>query len=264
VLDGIYRLPGWLVVALGLLLFTAVALAARGLAERRADAGRRARMAAIAAPLTPAFAALFSVMIAFTVVSEAQHLRAVQSLANDEAAAAARLAWAATAAAPDRTRIQSDLAAYLGAVIAVDWGERDESGRTPARLARATRSMETAARGATRGLTSPEAAEVLGALDAVTTIRRQLVAESSRTLPAPYLLVLVLTGLALVVNVSVLTLGAGRRALWLIPGIVLVVVAALSLLVGITAPLDGPLQLSPMAIERVALDLRAGLFRLAP
>jgi hypothetical protein len=260
VLDGIYRLPGWLVVAIGLVLFSAAALAARGLAERRANAGRRARMATIAAPLTPAFAALFSVMIAFTVVAEAQHLRTVQSLANDEAAAAARLAWAATASVPERARIQSD----LDAVIAVDWGDRDESGRTPARLARATQRLETAARGAARGLTSPEAAETLSALDAVTTLRRQLVAESSRTLPAPYLLVLLLTGLALVVNVSVLTLGAGRRALWLIPGIVVVVVAALSLLVGISAPLSGPLQLSPMAIERVAIDLRAGLFRLAP
>jgi hypothetical protein len=264
VLDGIYRLPGWLVVAIGLVLFSAAALAARGLAERRANAGRRARMATIAAPLTPAFAALFSVMIAFTVVAEAQHLRTVQSLANDEAAAAARLAWAATASVPERARIQSDLAEYLDAVIAVDWGDRDESGRTPARLARATQRLETAARGAARGLTSPEAAETLSALDAVTTLRRQLVAESSRTLPAPYLLVLLLTGLALVVNVSVLTLGAGRRALWLIPGIVVVVVAALSLLVGISAPLSGPLQLSPMAIERVAIDLRAGLFRLAP
>jgi hypothetical protein len=262
VLDGVYQLPGWVVVALGLVGFSAVALATRWLAEQRADAARRARMVTIAAPLTPAFAALFSVMIAFTVVSEAQHLRAVQSLANDEAAAAARLAWAATAAGPTRDDVQDALTDYLDAVVAVDWGDRDEAGRTPARLAGSVRALETTTRAAARGLTSPEAAEMLGALDGVTTIRRQMVAESSRTLPAPYLLVLVLTGLALVMNVSVLTLGAGRRALWLIPGIVLVVVAALSLLVGISAPLAGPLRLSPAAIERVALDLRAGYFRL--
>ena len=261
-LDAIYQLPGWLVVGLGLLGCSGVAFATRWLAEQRSDAARRARMATVAGPLTPAFAALFSVMVAFTVVSEAQHLRQVQSLANDEAAAASRLAWAATAAGPARASVQDALAAYLDAVVAVDWGDRDEAGSTPVRLARAVQALETETRTAARGLTSAETAEMLGALDAVSTIRRQLVAESSRTLPGPYLLVLVLTGLALVVNVSVLTLAAGRRALWLIPGIVLVVVAALSLLVGITAPLAGPLRLSPDAIGRVALDLRDGFFRL--
>jgi len=104
------------------------------------------------------------------------------------------------------------------------------------------------------------ATELLAALDGVTTTRRELVSEATRRVPAGYLLMLVLAGVALVVNVSVLTLATRRRGLWLVAGVVLVVSTSLALLVSVSASFAGALQIDHDAIDRVVVDIRDGFF----
>ena len=53
-------------------------------------------MQRIASPLMPALGAAFAIFTALTLSSEAGYLRSAESLVSDEAAAASRLAWAAT------------------------------------------------------------------------------------------------------------------------------------------------------------------------
>jgi hypothetical protein len=93
--------------------------------------------------------------------------------------------------------------------------------------------------------------------------RRDVGAESTRSIPIGYLLVLGITGAALVANVALLSLSASRRGLALVAGVVVVVGLSLALLIGISAPFTGPLRVGPGAIDRVIVDLRDGMFRLA-
>ena len=260
--DGIFGVDGWLLVVASILVFAGVAAVTRVVAARVGGEEQRSRVVAIVGPLTPALAALFSVMVAFTVVTEAGYLRTGQDLASDEAAAASRLAWASTNPSIDGAAIRADLAEYLATVVRVDWSGRAEGERTPPAVARVTRRLEatTRARADAAGVSSAVASELLTALDGVTSTRRELVAESTRRIPTGYLAMLALAGVALVVNVSVLTVSGRRRTMGLIVGVVLVVSTSLALLVGVSASFAGPLRVDHDALDRVVADLRSGYF----
>ena len=75
--------------------------------------------------------------------------------------------------------------------------------------------------------------------------------------------VLVITGLALVVNVALLSLAAGRRGLALVIGVVVIASLSIALLIGVAAPFAGPLQVNHGVLDRVLADLHDGMFRLA-
>ena len=59
-------------------------------------AGEHDDVQRVAAPLMPALGAAFGVLIGLTLASEAGYLKSAQDIVADEAAAASRLAWAAT------------------------------------------------------------------------------------------------------------------------------------------------------------------------
>ena len=112
-------------------------LARRGAAGRvrrpaggpRAGAGAGARpRPRIAAPLMPALGAAFAIFAALTLAGEAGYLRAAEDLVSDEAAAASRLAWAATSPGVDAEPIQTALHDYLLATRAGEWRGRRRSG----------------------------------------------------------------------------------------------------------------------------------------
>lgn len=262
--DGIFGWNGWVLIGASIALYAAVAGVTRLVSERAVAPERRSSLMALVGPLTPALATLFSVLVAFTVVTEAGYLRTGERLASDEAAVASRMAWASTDPAFDGAAIRTALTDYLETVVRVDWSGRTEGARTPRAVVRALQRLETVTRAqaATAGLQPAVTAELVGALDGLTSTRRDLVAESTRRIPTGYLLMLAFAGIALVVNVSVLTLATGRRGLWLIVGLVLVVSTSLALLVGISASFAGPLRVDHAAIDRMILDLRAGVFSL--
>src|SRR6476659_5276307 len=106
---------GWLVVAI------AVAACSRWAVRRFVPAGERDHVTSIAAPLMPALGATFAVLMALTLSSEAGYLRTAQDLVSGEAAAASRLAWAATNPGVDGAPIQATLTDYLRSTREREW-----------------------------------------------------------------------------------------------------------------------------------------------
>lgn len=261
----IFGIDAWLLVVGSLLFFALVAFVARVSGERLMDADRRARSRDILGPLTPALAALFSVMAAFTIANEAGYLRTAENVVSAEGSAASRLAWATTSPGVDGAPIRAALTDFLVTSVRVDWSGRDETVRTPPAVARSLQRLEGVTRRAATapGVSSAVATELLTAVDGVTTARRLVVAESTRSIPIGYLLVLGITGAALVTNVALLSLGASRRGLALVVGVVVIVGLSFALLIGISAPFEGALQVGHDAVDRVVADLRDGMFRLA-
>jgi hypothetical protein len=77
----------------------------------------------------PALGAAFAIFTALTLSSEAGYLRAAESLVSDEAAAASRLAWAATNPDVRAEPIQFALRDYLQTTRAREWrGEAELRG----------------------------------------------------------------------------------------------------------------------------------------
>lgn len=261
----IFGIDAWLLVIGSLVLFALIAFVTRVLGERLLDADRRSRSRDILGPLTPALAALFSVMAAFTIANEAGYLRTAENVVSAEGSAASRLAWATTSPGVDGAPIRAALTGFLETAVRVDWSGRSEALRTPPAVARSLQRLEGVTRRAATapGVSSAVASELLTAVDGLSTARRDVVAESTRSIPIGYLLVLGITGAALVANVALLSLTASRRGLALVVGVVVVVGLSLALLIGISAPFVGPLRVGPGAVDRVIADLRDDMFRLA-
>src|SRR6187397_1642712 len=86
-------LPAWLLV-LGSIVFTLlVAASGRLVARKLVPEDEYDHVVVIAAPLMPALGALFAVLIAVTVASEAGYLKTAQESVANEASAASRVAW---------------------------------------------------------------------------------------------------------------------------------------------------------------------------
>lgn len=248
---------GWLAFAL------AVAAASRMAIRALVPTGERDHVQTIAAPLMPALGATFAVLMALTLASEAGYLRSAQDIVSTEAAQASRLAWAATSPGVETAPIQVALADYLRSTRIHEWrgAGRSESedpitGRAIARLERIVR-----AEAARPALGTPTSTELLAALDSLTTTRRERLAAASRTLPLLYVITLVASGIALIVNAGALTFRSSVRTSLLVAGLAMVVGLSLALLCALSAPWDGPLIVSGRPIDAVVRDLSVGFFR---
>jgi hypothetical protein len=181
---------------------------------------------------------------------------------SNEAADASRLAWAATSPGVDSAPIQSALLGYLRATRAYEWqGSNAAEGNDPATV-RAIANLESAVRtqAARPALGTPTSTELLAALDALTNDRRARLAAASHQLPVLYVVVLAVSGAALIVNAAALTLRSGWRAALLVGGLSAVVGLALALLFALGTPWRGPITVSGQPIDNVVQDLNAGYF----
>jgi hypothetical protein len=102
--------------------------------------------------------------------------------------------------------------------------------------------------------------ELLASLDALTNDRRARLAAASHQLPVLYVIVLVLSGAALIVNATVLTLRSGRRSAILVSGLAAVIALSLALLFALGTPWRGPITVSGQPIDAVVQDLDIGYF----
>jgi hypothetical protein len=114
------------------------------------------------------------------------------------------------------------------------------------------------------GLGTPASTELLVSLDSVTSSRRARVAAASRELPALYVVTLVASGLALIVNAGALVFRNSLRASMLVVGVATVVGLSLALLFSLTAPWRGPLIVSGHPLDAVSGDLQSGFFAEEP
>src|SRR5262245_34298538 len=106
---------GWLAFAFGVAAVSRVAFRAI------VPESEHGQVSTIASPLMPALGATFAVLMALTLSSEAGYLRSAQDIVSREAAAASRLAWAATNPGVDAEPIHAALAGYLEATREHEW-----------------------------------------------------------------------------------------------------------------------------------------------
>jgi hypothetical protein len=256
-------LPAAVLVVAWLGFSLAFAVAGRAATRALVPSGERDHVPAIAAPLMPALGAVFAVLMALTLSSEAGYLRSAQDIVSTEAEAASRLAWAATTPRVQTAEIQTALSTYLRAVRAFEWhGDAVANGENVA-VADSIGTLEHAVRAqaASSELGTPTSTELIASLDALTTSRRARISAASRQLPVLYVTTLVVSGAALILNASALTIRASARTSLLVAGLACVVGLSIALLFVLTAPWRGSLVVSGDALDIVLRDLQAGFFR---
>src|SRR5579864_3575880 len=259
-------LPAAVLVVSGLALALLVAIAGRLAVRALIPAAEREGAHAVAAPLMPALGAVFALLMGLTLASEASFLASAQGIVSNEAADASRLAWAATSPGVDSAPIQSALLGYLRATRAYEWqGSNAAEGNDPATV-RAIANLESAVRtqAARPALGTPTSTELLAALDALTNDRRARLAAASHQLPVLYVVVLAVSGAALIVNAAALTLRSGWRAALLVGGLSAVIGLGLALLFALGTPWRGPITVSGQPIDNVVQDLNIGYFHPLP
>jgi hypothetical protein len=121
-----------------------------------------------------------------------------------------------------------------------------------------------ARRDARPALGTPASTELLASLDALTSDRRARLAAASHQLPVLYVAVLVLTGAALIVNATALTLRSGRRLALLVGGLAAVIGLSVALLFALGTPWRGTITVSGHPIDAVVRDLNIGYFHPLP
>ncbi|HUQ62216.1 MAG TPA: hypothetical protein VM121_00490 [Acidimicrobiales bacterium] len=256
-------LPAGLLVSGSLAFALLVAAASRTTIRALVPDPERDHVQAIAAPLMPALGAAFAVLMALTLASEAAYLRSAQDIVSTEAAEASRLAWTATGQGAATAPIQGALGEYLRATRASEWRGGGSSERADPRTARALANLQRVVRteAARTALGTPTSTELLASLDALTMERRDRLAAASHKLPVLYIVTLIASGVALIVNAGALTFRSSVRPSLLVAGLAVVVALSLALLFALSAPWDGALIVSGQPIDSVLRDLEAGFFR---
>jgi hypothetical protein len=217
---------------------------------------------AIAAPLMPALGAAFAIFIGLSLANEAGYFGSAQAVVSNEAADAARLAWAATTPGVDTPAIHGALVDYLHATRTYEWhGSGAAQGDDPSTAA-ALAALERVVRSQSirPGLGTPTSTELLASVDALTSERRARLAAASRVLPLLYVITLIVAGAALLANAGALTLRSGHGGLFLLGGLATVVGLSLALLFALGAPWGGTVVVSGHPLDAVIVDLRNGYF----
>ncbi|MEU1518813.1 hypothetical protein ABZ490_42890 [Streptomyces sp. NPDC005811] len=255
-------LPAVVLVVGGLFLALLLTAVARIGVRVLVPAGEQDQVAKIATPLMSSLGAAFAIFAALSLASEAGYVRAAEALVSDEAAAASRLAWAATSPRVHSEPIHTALLDYLRTTRAKEWrgaaaanGDDPATARTIARLERSVRAE--AARpevGTTTGT------ELVVSLDGVTSGRRARIAAAGRDVPVLYVVTLAVSGLALIVNSGALVFRTGLRTSLLVAGVSCVVGLSLALLFALSASWSGPFVVSGHPLDAVVTDLRSGFF----
>ncbi|MBV9093751.1 MAG: hypothetical protein JO132_07735 [Streptosporangiaceae bacterium] len=256
-------LPAAVLIIGGLAAALLFAIGARLALRVLIPATQRDSVYSIADPLMTAFAGLFALMMALTLASEAQLLASAQGIVSNEAADAARLAWAATSPGVNPAPIQSALLGYLRATRAYEWqGDNAADGDDPA-TSHALAGLERVVRAqaARPGVTTPTSSELLTSVDALTDDRRARLAAASRQLPVFYVVVLVVAGAASITNATALALRSGWRNTFSVGGLAVVIGLSIALLFALGTPWRGSITVSGQPIDAVVQDLNTGYFQ---
>jgi hypothetical protein len=114
---------------------------------------------------------------------------------------------------------------------------------------------------ANRSLPTSTTNELLSSLDALSSDRRQRLAAASRGLPDFYAVTVLVTGLALIVNISVVGIRSGLRPAAVGTSLIIVVALSLALIFALATPWQGAITVSGSPLDSVIHDLTTGYFR---
>jgi hypothetical protein len=224
----------------------------------------RQHSALIATAYMTAIGSLFAIFTGFLLNGEYTQLRDTQSLVFEEVAAGSRLAYSTVGLLDaDVDSVQAALAGYLDEVVATEWPAlgRSEPGSPEASAALNELQRLVFVTGSQDGVNQSSVDAMKGAVGDITSIRRERLAVASQVMPAPLLILSLITGFALIVNSLAVTLRAGRSYALLAGGIIVVVALDLGAIVGIAAPFSGPFIVDPEPIEQLTVEIRAGDYR---
>ena len=255
-------LPVAVLVVSGLVLALLVAICGRLALQALVPAAERDNAHSIAGPLISALGAAFAILMALSLANEASFFASAQVIVSNEAADASRLAWASTSPGIDSAPIQAALLDYLRATRAYEWSGNNAAEGNDAPTAHAIANLEhvVRAQAARPALGTPASNELLASLDALTEDRRDRLAAASRELPLLYVVILLISGAALIVNATALTLRGGLRSGLLVLGLAVVIGLSLALLFALGTPWRGQVSVSGQPIDTVVQDLNAGYF----
>jgi hypothetical protein len=252
----------WVLVTGCLVIAIALGFASRVLALRLIPADERHEAHSVAAALMTAFAAAFVLLTALTLANEITALSSAQNIVSTEAASASSLAWSSTNPGVAAQPIQVALRDYLVVTRKYEWqgveaadGNDVQTDQTIAALERIVRSE--AARPA---VGAPTSNELLTNLDALTSQRRLRLAAASRSLPDFYAVLVIVTGLALIVNTAVVGTRGSLRAALVTLSLTVVIALSLALLFALATPWRGSITVSGLPIDTVIRDLNTGYF----
>jgi hypothetical protein len=157
---------------------------------------------------------------------------------------------------------QGALRNYLVATRTFEWhGSAAANGDDPA-TAMALANLERIVRNQSARPTigTPTSNELLTTLDAMTTQRRLRLAAASRSLPDFYAVLVIVMGLALIVNTSVVGTRGGKHAAFVTLGLTIVIALSIALLFALATPWRGAIEVSGHPIDSVITDLKIGYF----
>jgi hypothetical protein len=254
--------PEWLLVIGCLVIAVVVGFGSRLLALAFIPPSEREEAHSIAAAMMTAFAAAFVLLTALTLANEATSLTSAQNIVSTEAADASSLAWASTNPGVNTEPIQVALRNYLHEIRVHEWhgiaaanGDDAATDNSLAALERTVRNESVRPR---IGISTSN--ELLTNLDAMTTQRRLQLAAASRSLPVFYVVLVIATGLALIVNSSVVATRGGRRAALVPLSLIIVIALSVALLFTLATPWRGAIGVSGHPIDSVITDLKIGYF----
>ncbi|HXB37464.1 MAG TPA: hypothetical protein VNU75_07145 [Acidimicrobiales bacterium] len=253
----------WLLVIGCLVIAAAVALGSRLLALRLLPPKDREEAHSIAAALMTAFAAAFALLTALSLANEVTSLSSAQTTVSTEAAAAAALAWSSTNPGVHTAPVQTALRNYLVATRTFEWhGAASANGDDP-QTDNALAALERTVRGqaARPVLGTATSMELLTNVDALTNQRRIRLADASHSIPDFYVVLVVVVGLALIVNTSVVGIRGGVRASLVTISLSIVIALSIALLLSLATPWRGAIQVSGHPIDSVITDLNTNYFR---
>jgi hypothetical protein len=252
----------WVLVIGCLVIAMAVAFFSRLLALKFLGHDERDEAHTIAAALMTAFAAAFVLLTALTLANEVSSLSSAQNIVSTEAAAASTLAWASTNPNVETTPIQTALRNYLVATRTYEWqGDAAANGDDPVTdnaLAVLERTVRSQAARPAVGI--PTSTELLTNLDTITSQRRLRLAAASHSLPDFYAALVIVTGLALIVNTSIVGMRGGVRAALVTSSLTVVIALSVALLFALATPWRGAIQVSGHPLDAVIRDLNTNYF----
>jgi hypothetical protein len=255
-------LPVWALVISCLSIALIVAFGGRAVALALIAPREREEAHAIAAALMTAFAAAFVLLTALTLANEATSLASDQTIVSTESADASSLAWASTNPGVSSAPVQLALRNYLRATRTYEWsGSAAADGDDPA-TAHALAALERTVRSqaAQSAIGNSTSDELLTNVDALTAQRRLRLAAASRSIPVFYAILVIVTGLALIVNTSVVGIRGGLRAMFVTLSLAVVIALSVALLFALATPWRGPIQVSGRPIDAVIADVSTGYF----
>lgn len=249
------ELPALLLFVIALLVYGVFMVLLRFGLRRTLSAEEKEHLSAAATPFMTALGALFAVLTAFTITAEWARLQQAQNALAAEVAADARLGWASTSPGVDSSAIQQRLTNYVDRTLATDWAEEPDTASSPAvayyDLQRTVRAEATKAE-----IKTPVANELLASLDALTTARRDRFSVPTQGPPGLLVLLLTLSGFALLANAVAISLKHESRPALVSIGLVVIVSMTLTLVAALAAPFSGSVQVSRAPLENVLKDLR--------